>query len=82
MLIHLYGEITLIRLKCHHTVLLKYFKIMCPTEARVVAWIQNFLELVCKQGQGKGRGRLRQDQAHLVGAGVAVGIQQRWRKHD
>jgi hypothetical protein len=43
--------------------------ILCSTEARVVAWIQNFPEQDWGKGQGEGRGRLRQDQARLLRAG-------------
>jgi hypothetical protein len=42
---------------------------MCPTEVRVIAWIQDILEPVWREKQGEGSERLRQSQACLLAAG-------------
>jgi hypothetical protein len=46
----------------------KYFQktILCPTEIWAVAWIQDFLEPVCRDGQDRGRGMPKQGQTHLM----------------
>jgi hypothetical protein len=61
----------------------KHLKLLCTTAVMIVAWIKNYLEPVWNRGQGVGRGRLKGGMAlRLVGAGAAVGIQQRLGKHN